>query len=152
MTRKLLSRAGLLATALLSAACGSGGGSDEPEIIDPRTKEPIAFMRWSGNPEGEIVKDWDSDSFKFTASTQTAPSCLFEVRTTSVVLNYCQAVGQPGNRYLFVDRYIDVRLTRRSNGACNSALIDVMTNQIVNVFYQGGMMYYGLSGSQAVEC
>jgi hypothetical protein len=152
MKCKLLFRVALMATALISAACGSGGGSDDAGIIDPRTEERIAFIGWADNPEGEIVKDWDSDRFKFTAATPDAASCLFEVRTNSVVLNYCQAVGQPGNRYLFVDRYIDVRLTRRGNGACDAALIDALTNQIVNVFFQGGRMYYGLSGSPALDC
>ncbi len=136
---------------LFLVGCG-GGGNDEVVIVDPRTQAPVAFINWIGNPAGEIVKDLDMQSFKFTVATSGAPSCLWDMQLNSVIFNYCHVQGHPTSRFLFVDRYVDVRLGRLADGGCTAAVVDAETGFIVDLFFRNNVMQFEISRTQAAAC
>jgi hypothetical protein len=138
----------LLSTLALS---GCGGGGDD-EIIDPRTDQPIAFIEWNGNPTGDTVKDVEQKEFKFTTAEADVKSCLFDVKTSTLLTSFCQAPGQASTRYLFVKRYIDVKLVRLPDGSCGAALVDVELNSIVDVYVNNGGISVAAEPNPAAAC
>lgn len=126
--------ASILFSTIVVGGCG-GGGDDE--VTDPRTNRAITFIDWGG-PSGETVKDGEQKEYKFTASDAGVESCLFDVKAETVITDFCHAVGQSRNRYLFLTRYIDVRRVNFPDGSCSAAMVDVQLGGIVDVFIRDG--------------
>jgi hypothetical protein len=136
---KIAKRFAVLATSLVIAACG--GGSDD--------STSLSFISWAGNSEGEIVRDANFEAFRVTRS----PSCVYSDQYARFVTNWCRVGNDPNTaRLLFVDRYIQVIVARRTNGQCVATFLDERTSRIIDIFRTGDVMIYTLSDVVAVRC
>lgn len=141
----------IIGTFVLAACGGGGGNADDDATVDSRTGSAIAFVDW-GNPSGEVVRDGNLEAFKFTAGAPNAPSCLFAVKSKTVLPSFCRAADRDDYRYVFVERYLDVRSAKFPDGTCHAAIVDVATASIVSVYVQNGGATVVTGSSPAGAC